>query len=171
MSQPIPDTQPCVASCSRIDLAPSHFAAVLWFAWLTLVCVVLLFGVVLPWPLRLALCVVVVVPGIHCIRSFVLLGGSRAVRAIEWSDLGEFVVHLGPGLTRHPATLGVGSFRLGVQLWVLRFTTPVGPRTVLIAGGMQEPRAFRRLSRCLTAYLGRASGRGTAPAVTIRPKV
>jgi hypothetical protein len=93
------------------------------------------------------------------------------VRAIEWSEDGEFGVFLGPQLTPHPATLAAGSFRWGVQLWVLRFMTPVGLRPVLIAGGIQDEEKFRRLSRFLTTHLRRASGRGAGPAVTIRPKV
>ena len=171
MSQPIPDTLPCVAYCSRIDLIPSRLAAVLWFAWLALVGVVVLTGVALPLALRLVLSLAVLLPGIRCVRSFVLLAGSQAVRAIEWSEEGEFGVRLGPQLTPHPATLAAGSFRLGVQLWVLRFMTPAGLRPVLIAGGVQDEEMFRRLSRCLTTHLRRASGRGAGPAVTIRPKV
>ena len=101
MSQPIPDTPPCVAYCSRIDLNPSRFAAVLWFAWLALVCVVVLTGVALPLAPRLVLSLAVLLPGIRCIRSFVLLAGSQAVRTIEWSEEGEFGVRLGPQLTPH----------------------------------------------------------------------
>jgi hypothetical protein len=171
MSHPIPDTPPCVAYCSRIDLTPSRFAAALWFAWLTLVCAVVLSAVALPWITRIAICQAVLLPGVGCIRSFVLLAGSAAVRTIEWSDAGEFGVRLGPQLVPYPAVLAAGSFRLGMQVWVLRFLTPVGLRPVLIAGGLQDEQRFRRLSRCLTTSLRRASGRGTAPAVTIRPKV
>ena len=171
MSQPTPDTPPCVAYCSRIDLNPSRLAAVLWFAWLALVCIVILAAVVLPWILRITLCLAVCLPGIRCIRSFVLLAGSQAVRSIEWSEEGDFGVRLGPQLEPYSATLAAGSFRWGVQVWVLRFMTPVGLRPVLIAGGVQEEERFRRLSRCLTTHLRRASGRRSAPAVTIRPKV
>ena len=171
MSQPIPDTLPCVAYCSRIDLIPSRLAAALWLAWFALVGVVVLIGVALPLAPRLVLSLAVLLPGIRCVLSFVLLAGSQAVRAIEWSEEGEFGVFLGPQLTPHPATLAAGSFRWGVQLWVLRFMTPVGLRPVLIAGGIQDEEKFRRLSRCLTKHLRRASGRGAGPAVTIRPKV
>jgi hypothetical protein len=171
MSRQIPDTPPCAACCSRLDLIPSRFAAVLWFAWLALVCAATLFAVALPWPVRVAICIAIVVPGIRCIREFVLLEGPRAVRAIEWTEEGAFAVRLGPELTAHPATLAAGSFRLGVQLWVLRFMTPMGLCPVLITGGAQDARPFRRLTRCLTMHLRRAPGRGTAPTVTIRPKV
>ena len=172
MSHPILATQPCAAHCSRrIDLIRSRLAAALWFAWLALVCGVTLFAVALPYSARLAICVAVVATGIRSVRSFVLLEGTYAVRTIEWSDEGEFVVWLGPKLVRQPAVLCAGSFRLGVQVWVLRFETPSGTRPVLIAGGVQDARAFRRLSRCLNTRMRRASGRGSRPAVTIRPKV
>lgn len=171
MSQLIPDTPPCVARCSRIDLKPSRIAAALWCAWLALVCGVVLAAVALPWVVRLTLCLAVGLPGIRCIQTFVLLIGARAVRTIEWSDEGDFSVRLGPQLTPYPATLGTGTFRWGVQWWVLRFMTPVGLRPVLIAGGVQDEESFRRLSRCLTTHLRLASGRGADAAVTIRPKV
>jgi len=171
MSHPIPDTPPCVTPCSRIDLKPSRPAAALWFAWLALVCVVVLSAGALPWIVRFAVCLTMGLPGIRCIQSFVLLGGSNAVRAIEWSEEGIHGVRLGPQLTPYPAILATGSFRWGVQWWVLRFTTPVGLRPVLIAGSAQNEELFRRLSRCLTTHLRRASGRSGGPAVTIRPKV
>ena len=171
MSHPIPATPRCAAFCSRIDLTPSRLAAALWFAWLTLVCAVVGFAVALPWQFQLGLCLAVLVLGIRCISSFVLLRGPRAVRSIEWSENGDFGVRLGPQLIPHTAALAEGSFRLGVQLWVLRFMTPAGLRPVLIVGGLHDAKCFRRLSRCLTTHLRRASGRGTAPTVTIRPKV
>jgi len=172
MSHPILATPPFAAHCSRrIDLIPSRLAAALWFAWLALVCGVTLFAVALPYSVRLAICVAVVAPGLRSVRSFVLLEGARAVRVIEWSDEGEFAIRLGPELLRQPAVLCAGSFRLGVQMWVLRFATPLGTRPVLIAGRVQDAQAFRRLSRCLNACMRRAYGRGSRPAVTIRPKV
>jgi hypothetical protein len=171
MPQPIPDTPPCVAYCFRIDLKPSRVAAALWFAWLVLVCIVVVCAVALPGVARIALCLAVWLPGIRCIRTFVLLAGAQAVRSIEWSEEGDFGVRLGPQLASHPVTLAAGSFRWGTQIWVLRFMTPVGLCPVLIAGGLQDAESFRRLSRCLTTHLRRASGRAAAPAVTIRPKV
>ena len=171
MFQKIPATPRCAAHCSRIDLRPSRGAAALWLAWLTLTCGVTLFAVALPWHIRLAVCAAVAIPGFRSLSSFVLLGGPRAVRAIEWTDEGEFIVFLGPELRPQAANVGTGSFRFGLKLWVLRFTTSLGPRSVLIAGGVQEPRAFRRLCRCLNGRLRRASGRSHRPTVTIRPKV
>jgi hypothetical protein len=131
----------------------------------------MLFAVAMPWLLRLAVCVVVAGCGIRCIRSFVLLEGPTAIRVIEWSEEGDFAVRLGPALARHPALLAAGSFRLGVQVWVLRFVTPVGPRPVFIAGGIQDIQAFRRLCRGLNTRLRRPSGRNTRTTVTIPPKV
>jgi hypothetical protein len=171
MSHPIPATPPCAASCSRIDLKPSFSAAVLWYSWLLLVCAVALFTVALPWIARASICVAVAVPGIRCVSSFVLLKGEGAVRAIEWSEEGEFAIRLGPRFTREVATLGAGSFRLGVRWWVLRFVTPSGAHPVLIAGAIQDVRGFRRLCRCLNRHLGWASGRRVRPAVTMPPKV
>jgi len=171
MSRAIPATQLSAANCSRIDLTPSRFAAALWLAWLVLACAIMWFAVGLPWPVRLAFCVAIAFPGARCIRSFVLLRGPRAVRVIEWSEEGEFRVRLGPQLMTHPARLATGSFRLGRQWWALRFMTPVGLFPVLIAGGIQDPGRFRRLSRCLTVSLRRASGRAEGAAVTIPPKV
>jgi len=171
MSHPIPGTPRCVAYSSRIDLTPSRIAAAIWITWLALVCAVVLSAADLPWWVRVALCPAVLFPGIHCVRSFVLLAGPEAIRVIEWSEEGEFRLRLGPGLVAQPAMLAAGSFRLGVKCWVLRFMTPAGLRPVLIAGGIQEPERFRRLSRCLTMHLRRASGRSGGAAVTIRPKV
>jgi len=171
MSHPIPDTPRCVAYCSRIDLAPCRVAAALWITWLLLVGAVVLSAAELPWVVRLVLCPAVLLAGIRCVRSFVLLSGPEAIRVIEWSEQGEFRVRLGPDFRPEPASLAPGSFRLGVECWVLRFMTPAGLRPVLITGGDQDTDSFRRLSRCLTMHLRRASGRGEGAAVTIRPKV
>ena len=171
MSQPIPDTLPCVAYCFRIDLNPSRLAAALWLAWLALAGAVAVSASALPWLLRFAVCLAVWLPGVRCVRSFILLAGPHSVRSIEWSEEGDFAVCLGPQRALEPATLAEGSFRLGAQWWVLRFITPRGLRPVLIAGRVQDDEGFRRLSRCLTAHLRRASGRGAGPTVTIRPKV
>jgi hypothetical protein len=171
MSHPIPATPRYAATCSRIDLNPSRLAAAVWFSWLILVCAVALFAVALPWIARASICLAVIAPGIQCISSFVLLKGEGAVRAIEWSDEGDFAVWVGPSLSREVASLGAGSFRLGVRWWVIRFVTPSGTRPVLIAGDVQDARRFRGLSRCLTLRMRWASGRRPRPAVTIRPKV
>jgi hypothetical protein len=172
MSQPIPAAQRCAASsCNRIDLIPSRLAAGACLAWLALACVVTGFGVALPSPVRAAACAVVALAGLHAVRTFVLLRGRRAVRAIEWTGSGEFFVYLGMSPVPQPALLANGTFRLGARFWVLRFTTPSGPRAVLVEEAAGGVRAFRRLSRCLIGHNRRGSGRCTRPAVTIRPKV
>jgi hypothetical protein len=172
MSHPIPVTPLCAARCSnRLDLVPSRFAAVLWCTWLALVCVVMLFGVAIPWPLRLGICGGVIGLGLRSIQSFVWLAGRRGVRVIEWSDDGEFLITVGPAPVRLPASLGPGSFRCGNRWWVLRFMTQPGPHTCLVVEQPDDTRAFRRLSRCVDASLRRSSGRSSRTAVTIPPKV
>jgi hypothetical protein len=171
MSHPILDTPRCAAPCSRIELTPSRPAAALWFAWLALAAGVVWFAVALPWVARVAICFFIVVPGVESVRRFVLLKGSRAVRAIEWTEDGEFAVRLGPKLNRFPASLGGGSFRLGLRFWVLRFVTPLGHCRVLVANDVRNTRAFRRLSVCLNRSLRAASGRRSRPAVTMPPNV
>lgn len=172
MSQPILARRNCAGtSCNRIDLIPSSLAATAWFAWLALACAVTWFAVALPWLARLTLCAAVIGAGLRGVRVFVLLAGPRAVRAIEWNEAGDLAVCLGATLARHPATLSGGSFRLGLRLWILRFATPVGPRSVLVEQAARSPIGFRRLTRCLNRHLRRGSGRSVRPTVTIRPKV
>jgi hypothetical protein len=171
MSHPILDTLHCAASCSRIELTPSRPAAALWLAWLAFAGLAVLFAVDLPWVARLGIGFFIVVPGALSIRRFVLLKGFRAVRVIEWTEDGEFAVRLGPTLTRFPASLDGGSFRLGLRFWVLRFVTPLGQCQVLLANDVRNAWAFRRLSLCLNRSLRAASGRGSRPAVTIQPNV
>src|SRR3954463_10822974 len=96
MSHPIPATQSCAgASCNRIDLVPSVTAASAWLAWLALNCTVVGFAVSLPWGVRLALVTAVATAGFFALRTFVLLKGPRAVRAIEWNETKEWSVCLG----------------------------------------------------------------------------
>jgi hypothetical protein len=152
-------------------LIPSRLAAGACLAWLALACGVTWFGVALPTPARAAICAVVALSGFHAVRTFVLLRGPRAVRTIEWTGSGEFFVYLGMSSAPQPALLANGSFRLGVRFWVLRFTTPSGPRAVLVEEAAGGGQAFRRLSRCLIGHIRRGSGRSSRPAVTIRPKV
>jgi hypothetical protein len=172
MSHPIPARQSCAgASCNRIDLVPSVVAASVWLAWLALDCAVVGFAVSMPWFIRAAVGATVVGAGFYALRTFVLLEGPRAIRAIEWNAAGEWVVCLGATAKPCPATLANGSFRLGLRIWVLRFATPVGTRSVLVEEAVHAPHAFRRLSRCLNGQLRRASGRSGRPAVTIPPKV
>jgi len=142
-----------------------------WLAWLTLACLVTWFAVALSWPARIAVCAALATAGIRGVRMFVLLRGPHAIRAIEWTEAGEFFVCLGDSVARQPATLANGSFRLGVQIWLLHFTTPTGARAALVAASVRDPQSFRRLSRHLEQHLRWGSGRSPRPAVTIRPKV
>jgi hypothetical protein len=152
-------------------LIPSLLAASAWAAWLALVAAVIWFAVALPWLARFIICTTVIAAGLRGLRTFVLLRGPRAVRAIEWNDAGDLSVCLGASFAPHPATLASGSFRLGLRFWVLRFTTPTGPRSVLVEEAACDVRAFRRISRCLCGHLRRGSGRYPQPAATIQPKV
>jgi len=172
MSPKIPGAPRCAgASCNRIDLVPSVAAASAWVTWLALVISVCWFAVALPASVRFTICVAIGVAGFRGLRAFVLVRGPRAVRAIEWNEEGSLSVSLGPTLAKFPADLAPGSFRLGLRFWVLRFGTPVGPRSVLVEEGRHSPCAFRRLTRCLNGQLRRASGRSGRPAVTMPPKV
>jgi hypothetical protein len=146
-------------SSSRIDLLPSRRAAVAWFAWLALVCAVISCAD-LPAVVRMTVCVLVVTPGIRTVRSFVMLRGSRGVRAIEWTG-STLTILVGPERRPFAATLSRDSFRPGRQWLSLTFETPAGRRHVLVDGGYQDTRAFRRLcreySRRLTGSAGRDS--------------
>lgn len=138
---------------------------------MALACAVTWFAVALPGLVRLAICSAIGAAGALGIRTFVLLAGPRAIRAIEWNEAGDLYVCLGATRARQPAALSNGSFRLGVRFWVLRFATPAGPRSVLVEEAASAPRAFRRLSRCLNRHMRRGTGRSSRPAVTIPPKV
>jgi hypothetical protein len=137
---------------------------------MALVCGVTLFGVCLPIVVRFVVCAAVAVGGIRCVKTLILLEGSQAIRAISWSDE-DFVVFLGSKMSPQPATLDAAAFRFGVELWVLRFSTPLGLRSVLIVSRAQSARPFRRLCRRLIAQSRRASGRVNRPADTMPPKV
>ena len=159
------------ASCNRIDLVPSFLAAGAWLCWLATVCAVTGFAVALPWLLRFVICAAVASAGVLALRTFVLLAGPRAIRAIEWNEAGEWFVYLGTAMAPNPAVLSAGSFRLGLRFWVLRFATPSGTRSVMVEEAAGATHAYRRLTRCLEGHLRRGSGRSRRPAVTIRPKV
>jgi hypothetical protein len=172
MSPTIPAAPRCAGnSCDRIDLVPSLLAAGAWLWWLATACTVTWFAVALPWLLRFVFCAAIASSGMYSLRTFVLLAGPRAIRAIEWNEAGEWSVYLGTRLARCPATLSAGSFRLGLRFWVLRFATPEGPRSVMVEEAPGATHAYRRLTRRLEAHLRRGTGRYRRPAVTIRPKV
>ena len=147
-SPPIRATRRSAASCSRIDLVPSRRIAGLWLGWLVIVCAAIL-AVDLSWPLRVSLCVALAGVNLRAIAQVVLLRGPRAVRWIECDADGR--LRIGPALAGElpDATLRPGAFRLGIAFFVLWFITSRGLRGVLIDGGLQDPAAFRRLSRGL----------------------
>jgi hypothetical protein len=133
-------------SSSRIDLVPSRRAAMAWLAWLALVCAVTSWTVDLPASIRMVLCVLVATPGIRAVRSFVMLGGARGVRAIEWTG-STLILRVGPERRPLAATWGTGSFRPARDWLALSFDTPAGRRRVLVDGRYQDARAFKRLCR------------------------
>ena len=147
MSRPTRAT-PRSAGCSskRIEIQPSRRAAIAWFAWIALVCLVTLCGVALPLAARIAVSALIAIAGVRTLRSFVLLRGPRAVRAISWSGA-SLRIEIGPERKSVEATLNPASFRPGRQWLALRFDTPAGGRQVLIDGHSQEPGAFRSLCR------------------------
>jgi hypothetical protein len=116
--------------------------------WLMIVCASIL-AVELAWPLRLSLCLALIGVNLRAIAQVVLLRGPRAIRWIEWEPDGQ--LRIGPAMAgeSREASLRPGSFRLGIAFFVLWFATPRGLRGVLIDGGLQEPAAFRGLSRGL----------------------
>jgi hypothetical protein len=103
----------------------------------------------LPWPVRLSLSIALILVNLRSMAQAVLLRGPRAIRWIEWRPDGR--LRIGPALAGDSceANLRPGAFRLGIAFFVLWFTTPRGVRGVLIDGALQEPAAFRRLSRSL----------------------
>lgn len=133
-------------SSGRIDLVPSRRAAIAWLSWLALVVAVTSCAVALPLPLRAAAGLLVVGAGVRRVRSFVLLRGSRAVRAIEWGG-SSFILHLVSQAKPLAATVSAASFRPGRQWLVFVFDTAAGRFSVLVDGRYQEARAFRRLCR------------------------
>jgi hypothetical protein len=114
---------------------------------------VVLGGVSLPLIARFALGLILLAVNLPALRTGVLLHGSRAVRALEWSEEGSFSLRSGlrsgSGARLVPARLLPSSFRLGIAFLVLWFSTPAGLRVVLIDGARQDPVAFRRLCRHL----------------------
>jgi hypothetical protein len=142
--------------------------------WLCSVCAVVWFAVALPWQLRGIACCAAIAANLPAIRRCVLLRGGASVQALEWREQGGLAAALGHARVASPATLAAGSFRLG-GLMFLRLQTAGGMRAVLIDGGRQEIRAFRRLSRYVS-HAGRGAGhalRGVREGIadTIPPKV
>ena len=147
-------------SSTRIELQPSLRAALGGAAWLILVCTITIGAVALPWPLRVAICLLTALAGLRAIHSFVGLRGPSGVRAIDWTG-GALTIHVGPQWRPIGATWSRESFRPGRRWLALVFDTPSGQRRVLIDARYQDARAFRRLcceySRSLEGGSGRHS--------------
>lgn len=120
-----------------------------WGLWLACCLAVVLGGVAGPLALRALLGLGLIAINIPALRSAVLLRGPRAVRILEWDETGHFLLWRGAESEPAPGALRAASFRLGIAVLVLWFSTPGGACCVVIDGGTQEPVAFRRLCRHL----------------------
>jgi hypothetical protein len=154
-------------SSVRIDLIPSPRAAALAYAWLALVCGVMMTAA-LPLGVRGAACIVVATLYAGAVRRFIGLKGRNAVRALCLRRDGVLVVRLGAQTSLHPATLAPGSFRLGSSVLVLRLRTAAGLRSVLVDGAIHQAATFRALCRRLEWQMGGGPGRRRTPTDTIR---
>ena len=145
----IPATPRCVAPSShRLEILPSARLACAWLLWLA-IAVAAVFVAPLPWPVRIALGVALATSGVHCVAIVVLLRGRSAIRRLDWDASGNLGVGLGNSPVSHPARVDSGSFRLGPGLVLLRLETASGTRSVCIDGCLQDPAAFRRLTRAI----------------------
>lgn len=115
--------------------------------WLIVVCGALVSSVALPLPARIGICIAIATPGLAAIRGCLLLRGQMAVHTLDWSR--GWRAGIGPGWTETPITLRIGSFRVGRAFLLLWLRSRDGIHAVLIDGGRQDPRAFRRLCRQL----------------------
>jgi hypothetical protein len=127
--------------------------------------------VALPLPARIGLCVGAATLGLAGIRSCFLLAGRRSVRALAWTDTGDWFAYLGPRQVETPVVPGTGCFRLpgvGLILWLEECD---GIHAVFIDAGKQEQFAIRRLIRQLQRPREAGSQREPRQADTIRPRV
>jgi hypothetical protein len=116
--------------------------------WLTGFCVMVLAGVVLPWPARIALGLLTATLGAAAIRTTFLLSGSRGVRALAWDD-GRLIAFFGRSRNEASVTLAAGSFHLGRLGLLLRLRARDDLLVVFIDSGRQEAGCLRRLVRWL----------------------
>jgi hypothetical protein len=145
----IPATPRCAAlSSHRLEILPSRRLACAWLLWLAIAVATVLVAP-LPWPVRLALCVTIATSGVRCVAGVVLLRGRLAIRRLDWDVNGNLWVGSGHSPVSHPARVASGSFRLGPGLLVLRLETASGTRSVCIDSRLQDPAAFRRLTRAI----------------------
>ena len=135
--------------CERIELVPSWCAASLAAAWLVAAGAMTLFGVALPLPVRIAICIGAATFLLPAIRVNFLLVGPGSITSIAWNDRGQLLACIGPSRVETPADLASGSFRLGSLGFVLWFNTCDGFHSVFIDCGKQNIRDIRRLARRL----------------------
>jgi len=131
----------------------------------------LLFATAMPLLVRIAICVACATGILTGLWELILLRGPRAIRALTWSEAGEFTAYVGSDRRATPATLAVGSCRLGLSVLLLWFRTPTGAAAVLIDGAVQDCASFRRLCGRLAAHSRGGSGLSSASTDTIGPKV
>jgi hypothetical protein len=103
----------------------------------------------MPWLLRAGLVSGLVSGAWFWLRPAVLLRGSHALRAVEWSAAGQFLVEAGEERRRLTATPAAGCQRYGARLWILRFDTTDGPLVAVIDSTSHHADSIRRLGRCL----------------------
>jgi len=135
------------SSGTRIVLVASPRAATLVVSWLIVLCGVLVSALALPLPARIGLCIALATPGLAAIRGCLLLQGRKAVHSLDWSH--GWRAQIGAAWTETSVTLRPGSFRVGRAFLLLWLQSRDGIHGVLIDGGRQDPRAFRRLCRQL----------------------
>jgi len=140
--------------------------------WLTALAWMILAAVELPLPARIAVCVCAATAGLATIQSVFLLRGSKAVRALRWTDKGQMTAFLGREKNEYSVTVRPGSFRLGRLGLLLWLETCDGSRAVFIDAGLQDRRALRSLCRLLSGRMPNdPRPSGCRQADTIRPKV
>ena len=115
-------------------------------------------GVAGPLALRTLFGLGLIAVNIPALCGAVLLLGPRAVRILEWDEAGQFRLQRDAESEPASGELRAASFRLGIAVLVLWFSTQGGGRCVLIDGGIQDPVAFRRLSRHLARGMLLPSG-------------
>ncbi len=160
MSRTIPASPDCAGQCSsRIEIVPSARAAAVFAGWLVVICAAIGFGVALPWPTRLFICISAATFGFAGIRTGFLLTGRHSVSALAWNEGGELFAYFGPQRVAKAVSLGSGSFHLGGVALFLWLKACDGVHGVFIDTGKQEVRAIRRLIRWLNwRRLDRAPG-------------
>jgi hypothetical protein len=131
----------------------------------------MLWGVAVPLPVRIAICIGAATFGVAGIRRYFLFEGKNAVRALAWGPDAALIATLGSRRLAVPVELAPGSFRLGRLGLFLWLRGCDGKYAVFIDVGIQEICAIRRLSRRLAWAPGRDRAVQGGQADTIGPKV